>query len=142
MKNIKVVAENCKVLSIDGTLVVTNNEGNIIAKQENILFEQIKQIAEKPATQKMIDILKNSFFDIPKNTELSTRKNNLVEKFEQDLKTEFSNKGETVWGLFSGLTRYTTHTALADKDKNEFNKMFGNVGKKERAIFNELVAIA
>lgn len=113
-----------------------------LLKQENILFEQIKQIAEKPATQKMIDILKNSFFDVQKNTELSTRKNNLIEKFESDLQTEFSTKGETVWGLFSGLTRYTTHTALPDKDKNEFNKMFGSIGKKERAIFNELVAIA
>ena len=110
-----------------------------LLKEEGILFENIKKLSQAPVEQKMIDILKNSFFDIPKNTELSTRKNNLIEKFEQELNTEFNDKGKTLWGLFSGLTRYTTHSALSDKDKNEFNKMFGNVGKKERTVFNQLV---
>jgi hypothetical protein len=40
MKNIKVVAENCKVISIDDTLVVTNSEGNVIAKQEKKLTDE------------------------------------------------------------------------------------------------------
>lgn len=40
MKNIKVVAENCNVIEIDGTLVVTNSEGNVIAKQEKKLTDE------------------------------------------------------------------------------------------------------
>jgi hypothetical protein len=40
---------------------------------------------------------------------------------------QFIEKGENLWGLFSGVTRYTSHNAL----KHDKDKYFGSIGKKD-----------
>ena len=69
--------------------------------------------------------------------ELSTRKKNQLGDFRSDLKCEIAHKGDNLWGLFSGVTRYTTHT-MKSTDNSE-GKMFGQTGVRERKIFKELV---
>jgi len=44
-----------------------------------------------------------------------------------------------MWGLFSGVTKYTTHSISA-KDNTE-NKMFGVYGNREKEIFSDLVEL-
>jgi muconolactone delta-isomerase len=67
---------------------------------------------------------------------MSTVTKNRVSAFEADLLRELKEKGNTLWGLFSGVTRYTTHS-LGKIDSTE-NKMFGVYGNREREIFREL----
>ena len=66
---------------------------------------------------------------------ISTRKQNQIIAFNQDFLTETAQKGENLWGLFSGMTRFTTHSMNRDTTEN---KMFGSLGERERKVFNVL----
>ena len=50
---------------------------------------------------------------------------------------ELAQKDSTLWGLFNGVTRYTTHNMK--KGDNSEAKMFGKTGVLERTIYKELV---
>jgi hypothetical protein len=83
-------------------------------------------------------------FDLDKEEKLdkeySTRKKNQLITFETDLQNELASKGETLWGLFSGVTKFTTHSMK--KTDNSEAKIFGMAGRKERQVWNELVELA
>lgn len=74
--------------------------------------------------------------------DVSTRKINQVEKFCTTINLEMSVKGTTPWGLFSGVTRYSTHEQYDDVEKQKRAKMFGGVGNRERDVFNRLSVVA
>ena len=58
-----------------------------------------------------------------------------------DLDGELRDKGDNLWGLFSGVTFYSTHSMTKDEQRNTRNKMFGVYGKREKEIFAELVEL-
>ena len=70
---------------------------------------------------------------------ISSRKFNQLSKFYVDLNGEIQQKGDNLWGLFSGVTKYTTHS-VSSKDNTE-NKMFGVYGNREKEIFRDLVEL-
>jgi len=107
-------------------------------------FEKIKRMSETPMTPVMIDLVKKLLFQLDNTDrvlsldELSTRKQNQIARFDMDMDIELKDKFDTAWGVFSGLTRYTTHSASKNEIKNEQNKMVGRTGMIERQIFNEI----
>lgn len=117
---------------------------DVLLENEKLIFNQIVRMNEIGITPKLKEMVKIQLFDLKKNyltPELSKRKQNQIEKFEIDLKTELNDKGETLWGLFSGVTRFTTHTINKDATKNMENKMYGRVGNAERTIFHDISLI-
>lgn len=66
---------------------------------------------------------------------LSTRKKNILSDLEVNIMGEVQDKGSNVWGLFSGITKYTTHQLKGDSNEN---KLFGVYGRREREVFSEL----
>lgn len=66
---------------------------------------------------------------------LSTRKKNILSDLEVNMMGEVQDKGSNVWGLFSGITKYTTHQLKGDSNEN---KLFGVYGRREREVFTEL----
>jgi hypothetical protein len=48
-------------------------------------------------------------------------------------------KGDNMWGLFSGVTKYTTHSL--SKGDNTEAKMFDIYGDREKKIFSDLVEL-
>lgn len=50
--------------------------------------------------------------------ELSTRTINIMDKMHSDIETEIGQVGSNMWGLFGGITRYTTHSKSAPKRDN------------------------
>lgn len=68
-------------------------------------------------------------------TSLSTRKKNILSDLEVNIMGEIQDKGSNVWGLFSGITKYTTHQLKGDSNEN---KLFGVYGRREREVFAEL----
>ena len=70
---------------------------------------------------------------------ISTQTRNKMSKFYVDLNGEIAQKGDNLWGLFSGVTKYTTHS-LYDGESME-NKMFGIYGQREREIFHDLAEL-
>jgi len=115
---------------------------DIVLHQEQKLFREITMLSETAMTETQKDLVTCLLFNLDQEEylneyELSTRKKNQLEDFRTDLRTELAHKGDNLWGLFSGVTRYTTHTMK--KTDNTEGKMFGQVGVRERKIFKTLV---
>ena len=64
----------------------------------------------------------------------STRKKNQIEGFGKALSHEFEAKGNTLWGLFNGVTYYTNHI----ENKGIDNLMTGSGYKKNLIAFKTI----
>ena len=113
-----------------------------VMKEEIAMFDSIKRMSETRFTKDEQDMVTKILFNIGKEVNLndgealSTVIKNKIERYSQDMLSELKDKGDNMWGLFSGVTKYTTHS-MSDKDNSE-NKMFGTYGNRERAVFNML----
>jgi len=118
-------------------------EGVLVEEKE--MFEDIKKLSETKMTKKQEDWVTRTLFNIMKDVDLnddksvSTVTRNRLSRFYIDLNGELKEKGDNLWGLFSGVTKYTTHSL--SKGDNSENKMFGTYGQRERQIFKELVEL-
>jgi phage/plasmid-like protein (TIGR03299 family) len=120
--------------------------------EEEKMFNNIKRLAEAPYDPSKIshrigygDKVLRTLFDIDKNVNLndedaiSGNKRNKMTKYYVDLNGEIKDKGGNLWGLFSGVTKFTTHS-LSKTDSTE-SKMIGAYGRREQKIFNDLVEL-
>lgn len=111
----------------------------LIRAEELKNFELIRKMASAPITREMVAETYATMFNVNveelanKSQEISTRTMNNIHRFQTATATELTTKENTLWGLFSGVTRYTTHM-LAEKEES---KMFGSIATKERHLFTE-----
>jgi len=114
-----------------------------VVQEEKNVFGSIVKMSETRFDDIIKDRVIKSLFNIEKNVDikdvdsLSTVTQNKLSRFYVDLNGEINEKGDNIWGLFSGVTKYTTHSM--GKGDNSENKMFGTYGNRERQIFKELV---
>lgn len=114
-----------------------------VLEEEKKVFESIKRLSETSFDSIIKDSVTKKLFNIKKDVDLNdedavaTITRNKLSRFYVDLNGEIQGKGDNLWGLFSGITKYTTHSLT--KDDNTESKMFGVYGKRELAIFNDLV---
>lgn len=117
---------------------------DVLLKEEKETFQKIIKLGDIKMTQTAAELVIKMLFDLKTtdilDSELSTRKKNQMITFGNDLALELASKNDSLWGLFSGVTRYTTHS-IKDGDNSE-NKMFGKTGNIERRIFQELTELA
>lgn len=116
-----------------------------VLDEEKVLFDDIIKLSETRMTEKNQDWVTRLLFDIERQVELtdlealSTQKQNRLSRFYVDLNGELQEKGDNLWGLFSGVTKYTTHSY--NKSDSTETKMFGINGERERQIFKGLVEL-
>jgi phage/plasmid-like protein (TIGR03299 family) len=116
-----------------------------VIEEEAVMFEDIKRMSDtkmlKENQEWVSRLLLNIEREVNLNDEkaLSTVTRNKLSRFEIDLNGELKDKGDSLWGLFSGVTKYTTHSM--SKGDNSENKMFGVYGQRERQIFKQLVEL-
>jgi phage/plasmid-like protein (TIGR03299 family) len=117
-----------------------------VVEEETKMFEDIKMLSETRMTKESEDWVTRTLFNIMRDVDMndedsiSTVTRNKLSRFEIDLNGELKEKGDNLWGLFSGVTKYTTHSMnKGDETKNMENKMFSIYGQREREIFKELV---
>jgi len=114
-----------------------------VVQEETNVFGSIVKMSETRFDDIIKDRVIKSLFNIDKNVDikdvdsLSTVTQNKLSRFYIDLNGEIQGKGDNIWGLFSGVTKYTTHSM--GKGDNSENKMFGTYGNRERHIFKQLV---
>ena len=120
-------------------------EGTLV--EEKLLFKNIERLSEVSFDQVLRERVTRALFDIKKDVRLNDEKEvsantrNKISVFNMDMDRELADKGNTMWGGFSGITRYTSHDLYkGNSDKAMENKMTGIYGNRERAIFNQLVA--
>jgi phage/plasmid-like protein (TIGR03299 family) len=117
----------------------------MVVQEEANMFEDIKKMSETRFSKETRDWATKLLFNISKEValenekELSTVTKNRLIRFDMDMKGELDQKGDNLWGLFSGVTKYTTHSL--SKGDNSENKMFGIYGQRERQIFKELAEL-
>lgn len=58
------------------------------------------------------------FTSVEEQAKLTGRSINIMETLYSNIETETNIVGNNVWGLFNGLTRYTTHNATVPKREN------------------------
>jgi phage/plasmid-like protein (TIGR03299 family) len=116
-----------------------------VIEEEAVMFEDIKQMADTKMTKENQEWVSRVLFNIEREVNLNDEKalstvtRNKLSRFEIDLNGELKQKGDSLWGLFSGVTKYTTHSMI--KGDNSENKMFGVYGQRERNIFKQLVEL-
>lgn len=113
--------------------------------EEKGIFDNIKKLSEVRITKKIQDQVLRDLFNIDKEINLEDENSihpvtqRRLSTFYVDLDGELRGKGDNLWGLFSGVTKYTTHS-LSSGDNTE-KKMFGTYGNRERMIFDKLVEL-
>jgi phage/plasmid-like protein (TIGR03299 family) len=115
-----------------------------LLKEEKVFFQQINQLGNVKLSQEVKEMVIRKLFDIEREERLdselvSTNKKNKIENFTFDMNGELAQKGDNLWGMFSSVTKYTTHSMK--KTDNTENKIFGVVGKREREIWDSLVEL-
>lgn len=116
-------------------------EGVLVEERNN--FDNIKKMSETQFEMNTLDSVIRTMFDIDRDVDLkdtdkmSGVTRNKLSRFYIDLNGELREKGNNVWGLMSGVTKYTTHSVI--KGDNSEKKMFGSTGNRERKIFSDLV---
>ena len=118
---------------------------DVLLNEEKQQFEEIKRLGDVRMTNEVQDLVTKMLFEIKvterlDTLELSTRMKNNIERFNADLHMELNGKGENLWGLFSSVSRYSTHSMKQGKDNSEA-KMFGRIGTIERNIYKKLVEL-
>jgi phage/plasmid-like protein (TIGR03299 family) len=116
-----------------------------MVEQEKIMFDDILKLSETRFDDVIKDSVMKSLFNIKPDVDMndteatSTQLKNKLNRFYIDLNGELQEKGDNLWGLFSGVTKYTTHSI--SKGDNTEAKMFDTYGKREKQIFKDLVAL-
>ena len=96
-------------------------------------YEMYDRWADTRVNGKVEDQLINYVLKIPADTredELSTRTKNNILKLRDSLETEVHQLGHNLWGLFNGVTHYTTHQLSSKK------QVFGNAFNIQADINN------
>lgn len=90
------------------------------------MTEVYRKLASTPTTKKLADQLVKTLVGLDRLAsmdeiaELSTRKKNQMDKLHEMIDIEMAQKGNNLWGLHSGITRYTTHERGTPKRDNGF----------------------
>lgn len=133
----KVKHTKTMTLKVEDILRAADN----VIDEEKSNFATITRLTETKITENWVDevlkgLFKTSVADLKTaEDKVSTRTKNNISRFNDALAIEMQGKGDNLWGLFSGMTRYTTHML---GDNKEDTKMFGAVAKTERAIFEKM----
>lgn len=67
----------------------------------------------------------------------STRKLNATQELMESIYSEINDKGKTLWGLFSGVTHFTTHKAGTERSR-EKSKALGSLYQTDNDVFEAL----
>jgi hypothetical protein len=103
------------------------------------LMDTFKRMADVKIDKPIIgEMISNLFGVNPSDTvkDISTRKINQLNRFNEALSSEIAEKGQTIWGLFNGVTYYTNHLEVSDKHKDHI--MIGGGYKKNLKAYDLL----
>jgi phage/plasmid-like protein (TIGR03299 family) len=116
-----------------------------VLEQEKEIFDNIIELSQTKVSDKNIDMVLRTLFNIKPeinykdDEQVSTNLKNKMSRFYVDLDGEMKEKGSNLWGVFSGVTKFTTHSL--SKGDNTEAKMFDIYGQREKQIFNNLVEL-
>ena len=107
------------------------------------LMESFKRMADVELKDSITERIIRKLFEVAPNTpkdNVSTRKLNQVTAFANSLEKEINLEGNTIWGLFNAVTRYTNHVAAPkDAEKKADYIMNGGGYRLSNIGYNEIM---
>lgn len=122
-----------------------------IADAEKSIFDQFIKLAEIPATRENIAQIVRSVTDVDitltsaaAKEQYSTYAINRSGELLQSIGREMKAKGETLWGLFSGVTHYTSHIMPTPNRENSRleSKYTGSGLTVDNSAYNQILQLA
>lgn len=108
------------------------------------LFEVLAKFSMAEAKRENVEAVVNTITGVDLSTpekeakdKYSSRIMNNTADLMDSLAGEFNAKGKTLWGLFSGVTHYTTHQAGTDAARGK-SKAMGNLYRVDNSVFEML----
>lgn len=111
---------------------------NGIAEAEKTIFEKFIKLSEIPVAKDNIAAIVKNITDVDinmstaaANKEYSTYAINRSGELLNSISKEMKQKGETLWGLFSGVTHYTSHVMpTPTRDNSRLESKYTGTGLK------------
>jgi hypothetical protein len=122
-----------------------------VTKVEQSIFDTFIKLSEIPATRDNIKAIVKATTGVDVDTPRSKAGDiysayavNRSGEMLQSIGSEMSVKGETLWGLFSGVTHYTSHVMPTPKRENARleSKYVGNAGNIDNDVYESIVKMA
>ncbi len=112
--------------------------------KDNSLMEDFKRMTEHKIDLTLFGDIVAKLFKVELNTsskEVSTRTKNNINTFKSVMDKELASHGETLWGLFNGVTYFTNHSETAGKSESEKKDhlLFGGGYSKNLMTYNEIM---
>jgi hypothetical protein len=114
-----------------------------LVSAEKTLYERLFKLADIEASDKHIKKVVKVVTGLDPDKKVDDLKKGQLLKAERlasDINREISEKGKTLWGLFSGVTRYTTHSVYPTLERREKSKAIGTSGDIDNLIYKILSA--
>lgn len=122
-----------------------------VTKVEQTIFDTFIKLSEIPATKDNIKAIVKSVTGVDVDTPRSKAEDiystyavNRSGEMLQSIGSEMAVKGETLWGLFSGVTHYTSHVMPTPKRENARleSKYVGNGANIDNDVYESIVKMA
>lgn len=109
--------------------------------EEKSLYDMFFKFANVPVTKQAIERVTKLTLNVDldsKPEDISTQALNKMNLFAGAMQNEMKQKGETLWGLFSGVTKFTTHMTQGSPTQREQSKAVGRSNRVDNLVFAEL----
>jgi len=136
-------------MSMRDKLEILRNELSAVKQQEETLYKRFFKMAERPATAQDIKNVVSSITKVDLDVKpseasnlYSTQQINKTQQLSTRLAEEMAIKGQTFWGLFSGVTKYTNRDIATPSRDNGImeSKFIGGASKIDNKVFQLLTA--
>lgn len=118
-------------------------EINGVIEGEKTIFEKLIKLSEIPVTKESIARVVKAVtkVDITKNEDISTYARNRATELTNSISLELNRQGQTMFGLFNGVTHYTSHVMPTPSRNNARmeSKYLGSGYMADNIAFNEIL---
>lgn len=121
------------------------NQIQKVQSEEKTIFETFFKFAEVPVKKDHIKNAVNMVLNIDmeggKKSDLTAYQINRLHDLSYSINKEMEQKGQTLWGLFSGVTNYTTHKMPGGDVNRKQSKAIGNGFKIDNTVYSEFAKL-
>lgn len=108
------------------------------------LMDSYKRMTEHKIDKSLFGDIVNKLFKVELTAdkkEVSTKKLNIITDFKNTMESEIASHGETLWGMFNGVTYFTNHVEGRNKnaDQKKEHLMLGGGHRKNLITYNEIM---
>lgn len=103
--------------------------------EKTLYYQNLERFGDIKIDNTLITKLVNMLLDVEDRTDISTTKANQIAKLEASIEEETADLGQNMFGLFNGVTHYSTHK-VNPRGGNTFGNVFGKQGDLNNEAFN------